>query len=160
MAIHGKRDDEGERRRLEKARENGFGQPGKAGRPKKDSTEIIEQKAAERMEGLVDRAIDAIERGLKSGNEKTALSAADKFFKTFYHPTQNVNITGSVEKTEYHMHILQGQNELSEADQNLLGEFLDVLRKASDDIIEAELVEVENEDPAPSSLKELEEGTS
>lgn len=151
MGINGKRDPEAEKRRIEKAQQGGFGQPGKAGRPKKDSTEIIEAKAAERMEYLVDKALDAIERGLKSGNEKTALSAADKFFKTFHHPTQKVDISSSVEKTEYHLHMLQSQNQLSEADQNLLGEFLDVLRDASEDVIDVEAVEIES--------KELSEGT-
>lgn len=146
MGIRGKRDPEAEKRRIEKSQQGGFGQPGKAGRPKKDSTDIIEEKAAERMEYLVDKALDAIERGLKSGNEKTALTAADKFFKTFHHPTQKVDISGSVEKTEYHLHMLQSQNQLSEADQNLLGEFLDVLRDASEDIVDAEVIEVENKE--------------
>ena len=152
MGIHGKRDPEAEKRRLEKAREAGFGQPGKAGRPKKDSTEIIEEQAAARMEYLVSKALDAIERGLKSGNEKTALTAADKFFKTFHHPTQKVDISGSVEKTEYHLHMLQGQNQLSQEEQNLLGEFLDVLRDAS----EAEIVDVE----AIEEIKELPEDSN
>lgn len=146
MGINGKRDPEAESRRIEKAQAGGFGQKGVAGRPRKDSTEIIEERAAARMEGLVDKALDAIDRGLKSGNEKTALMAADKFFKTFHHPTQKVDVSGSVEKTEYHLHMLKEQNALSETDQSLLGEFLDVLRDASEaNIVDAEAVEVEPE---------------
>jgi len=143
LGISGKRDPEAEKLRIEKAQAGGFGQSGKAGRPRKDSTEIIEAKAAERMEGLVDRALDAIDRGLKSNDEKTALSAADKFFKTFHHPTQKVDISGSVEKTEYHLHMLKSQNALSESDQGLLGEFLDVLRDAAEEeVVDAEVVDV------------------
>lgn len=152
MALHGKRDPDGEKRRIEKAQEAGFGQPGVAGRPRKDATEIIENKAAERMEYLADKAIDAIERGLKSPNEKTALSASAQYFKTFYHPTKKVDINSKVERKEEHIHVLKAQNELSEGDQKLLGDLLDVLRDAKDEpeVIEAEVVE---EEP-----RELEEG--
>ena len=144
MGINGKRDEDAEKRRIEKSQAGGFGQPGKAGRPRKDATEIIEAKAAERMEYLVDKSLDAYERALKSGNEKTALAAADKFLKTFHNPTQKVDVSGQVEHTEYHLHMLKGQNELSEAEQGLLGEFLDVLRDASEEeIVDAEVVEVE-----------------
>lgn len=146
MTVHGKRDPDGERRRIEKAQENGFGQPGVAGRPKKDSTEIIEARAADRMAELADRAIDVLEQGMKSGNEKTALAASAQFFKTFHHPTQKVDVSGSIEKAEHHIHVLKAQNQLSEADQSLLGEFLGVLREAAEaDIVDAEVVE---EDPA------------
>lgn len=143
MGIHGKRDPEAEKRRIEKSQEAGFGQPGVAGRPKKDATEIIEAKAAERMEGLVDLALDGLERAMKSGNEKVALSGAEKFLKTFYNPTQKVDVTNAIEHTEYHLHMLKSQNELSEADQNLLSEFLDVLRDASEEeVVDAEVIEV------------------
>ena len=146
MGIHGKRDPEAEKRRIEAAQKGGFGQKGIAGRPKKDSTDAIEEKAAERMDGLVDKALDAIERGLKSGNEKTALTASAQFFKTFHHPTQKVDVSASVEKTEYHLHMLKEQNALTESDQDLLGEFLDVLRDAADeDIVEAQVIEDEPE---------------
>lgn len=142
MTVHGKRDSEGEKRRIEKAQQGGFGQPGVAGRPRKDSTELIEERAAERMAELADRAIDAIERGLRSGNEKTALAASAQFFKTFHHPTQKVDVSGTIEKAEHHIHVLKSQNELSEADQSLLGEFLGVLREAAEaDIVDAEVVE-------------------
>lgn len=142
MSVHGKRDPEGERRRIEKAQQNGFGQPGVAGRPKKDSTDIIEERAAAKMAELADRAISVIERGMKSGNEKTALAASAQFFKTFHHPTQKVDVSASIERTEQHIHMLQSQNQLSEADQNLLGEFLGVLRDAAEaEVIEAEVVE-------------------
>lgn len=148
MGIHGKRDPDAEKLRLEKAREAGFGQPGKAGRPKKDATEIIEAKAAERMEGLVDLALDGLERAMKSGNEKVALSGAEKFLKTFYHPTQKVDVQHAVEHTEYHLHMLKSQNQLSEGDQKLLGDFLEVLRDASEgSTIDAEVVEELNELP-------------
>jgi hypothetical protein len=142
MTLHGKRDPEAERRRIEKAQAGGFGQPGVAGRPRKDSTEIVEERAAERMEYLVDKALDAIERGLKSGNEGTALKAAGQFFKTFHHPTQKHEITGEISNAEYHLHVLQSQDNLSESDQQLLNEFLGVLRDAADeDIVDAEVVE-------------------
>jgi len=142
MSIHGKRDAESEKRRIEKAQAGGFGQPGVAGRPKKDSTEIIEERAAERMEYLVDKTLDAIERGLKSGNESTALKAAGQFLKTFHHPTQKIDVSGEITSAEYHLHVLQSQDTLSESDQSLLSEFLGVLRDASDaEIVDAEVVE-------------------
>lgn len=142
MSISGKRDPDAEKRRIEKSQANGFGQPGVAGRPKKDATEIIEEKASERMEKLVDMALDAVERAMRSGNEKTALSGAEKFFKVFHNPTQKVDVSGAIEHTEYHLHMLKSQNALSEADQSILGEFLDVLREASEsEVIEAEVVE-------------------
>jgi hypothetical protein len=143
LGIHGKRDPEAEKLRIEKAQAAGFGQAGKAGRPKKDATQIIEEKAAERMEKLVDMALDGIERAMKSGNEKTALSGAEKFLKTFYHPTQKVDVNHAIEHTEYHLHMLKSQNELSESDQALLGDFLEVLRDASEkETIELEATEV------------------
>ena len=142
MSIHGKRDAESEKRRIEKAQAGGFGQPGVAGRPKKDSTEIIEERAADRMEYLVDKTLDAIERGLKSGNESTALKAAGQFLKTFHHPTQKIDVSGEITSAEYHLHVLQSQDTLSESDQHLLSEFLGVLRDASDaEIVDAEVVE-------------------
>ena len=154
MSVHGKRDPDGEKRRIEKAQEGGFGQSGVAGRPRKDSTELIEERAAARMAELADRAIDAIERGLKSGNEKTALAASAQFFKTFHHPTQKVDVSGTIEKAEHHIHILKGQNELSEADQNLLGEFLGVLREAADtDIVDAEVIEEDLDQLPPPSAE-------
>jgi hypothetical protein len=142
LGIHGKRDPDAERLRIEKSQAAGFGQAGKAGRPKKDSTEIIEEKAAERMERLVDKALDGIERAMDSPDDKTALAGADKFFKTFHHPAQKVEHSGNIETTAHHLHMLKGQNTLSADDQNLLGEFLDVLRDAADaEVIEAEIVE-------------------
>ena len=143
--MHGKRDEEAEKRRIEKAQQGGFGQPGVAGRPKKDATDIIEEKAAERMEKLVDMALDGLERAMKSENERTALAGAEKFLKTFHHPTQKVDVQHAVEHTEYHLHMLQSQNQLSESEQELLGDFLDVLREASEDevVVEGEVVEVE-----------------
>lgn len=143
--MHGKRDEEAEKRRIEKAQEGGFGQPGVAGRPKKDATDTIEEKAAERMDKLVDMALDGLERAMKSENERTALAGAEKFLKTFYHPTQKVDVQHAVEHTEYHLHMMQSQNELSEAEQNLLGDFLDVLREASEDevVVEGEVIEDE-----------------
>ena len=142
MGTHGKRDEEAERLRIEKAQANGFGQPGKAGRPRKDSTEIIEQKAAERMERLVDKALDSVERAMDSPDDKVALAGADKFFKTFHHPTQRVDVNHAVEHTEYHLHMLKSQNDLSEGDQQLLGDFLEVLRDASEaEVIDAEVIE-------------------
>ncbi len=150
MTLHGKRDPEAEKRRIEKSQSGGFGQPGIAGRPKKDSTEIIEERAAERMEYLVDKALDAIERGLKSGNEATALKAAGQFLKTFHHPAQKHEISGEISTAEYHLHVLQSQDNLSDSDQQLLSEFLGVLRDASEEeIVDAEVVEA----------KELPEGS-
>jgi len=152
MGIHGKRDAESEKRRIEKAQAGGFGAPGVAGRPKKDSTDIIEERAAERMPYLVDKALDAIERGLKSGNESTALKAAGQFLKTFHHPTQKIDVSGEISTAEYHLHVLQAQDDLSEADQSLLAEFLGVLRdEAEKDVIE--IVDAEVVEP-----KELPEG--
>jgi len=152
MALSGQRDPEGEKRRLEKLKELGTTQPGKVGRPRKDSTEVIEEQAAKRMSRLADKAIDAIERGLDSGSEKTALTAAAQFMKTFHHPAQKLDVSGTIEKTEQHIHMLKSQNQLSEADQNLLGDFLDVLRDASErDVIEAEVVEeIPQQLPPPS----------
>jgi len=142
MATHGKRNEEAEKRRIEKAQAGGFGQKGVAGRPKKDSTDIIEERAAERMPYLVDKALDAIERGLKSGNEGTALKASAQFLKTFHHPTQKIDVSGEISTAEYHLHVLQAQDNLSDADQNLLSEFLGVLRDASEEeIVDAEVVE-------------------
>jgi len=141
MTMHGKRDPDAEKLRIEKAQAGGFGQPGVAGRPKKDSTDIIEERAAERIPYLVDKSLDAIERGLKSGNEATALKAAGQFLKTFHRPSQRLEVSGELSTAEYHLHILQAQDNLSESDQNLLSEFLGVLRDASDDIIDAEIVE-------------------
>jgi len=148
VAIHGKRDEDAERRRIEKAQQGGFGQPGKAGRPKKDATEIIEAKAAERMESLVDLALDGLERAMKSGNEKTALSGSEKFLRTFYKPVQQLDVNHAVEHTEYHLHMLKGQHELTEADQALLGDFLEVLREASEeeDVIDVEAFDVEQKE--------------
>lgn len=150
MTMRGKRDPEGEKRRIEKSQAGGFGQPGVAGRPRKDSTEVIEDRAAERMEYLADKALDAIERGLKSPNEATALKAAGQYLKTFHHPTQKHEITGEITNAEYHLHVLQAQDNLSESDQALLSEFLGVLRDASEgEIVDAEIVEA----------KELPEGS-
>lgn len=144
MTLHGKRDPDAEKRRIEKSQAGGFGQPGVAGRPRKDSTEIVEERAADRMEYLVDKALDAIERGLKSGNEGTALKAAGQFFKTFHHPTQKHEISGEVTNAEYHLHVLQSQDNLSDSDQALLSEFLGVLRDASEaEVVDAEVVEPE-----------------
>ena len=148
--MHGKRDPEAEKRRLEKAQKNGFGQPGIAGRPKKDATEIIEEKAAERMNKLVDMALDGLERAMKSPDERTALAGSEKFLKTFYHPTQKVDVQHAVEHTEYHLHMLKSQNQLTESEQELLGDFLDVLREASEEeVVEGEVVE-----PDPKELPE------
>lgn len=157
MSIHGKRDPEAERKRIEKAQAAGFGQPGKAGRPRKDATEVIEERAADRMEYLADKALDAIERGMKSPNEKTALDAANKFLNNFHHPTKKVDVSGQVDHNEYHLHLLKGQNQLSQAEQDLLGEFLDVLKdgaEAEKEIVEAEVVEDDDND-----TKELPETT-
>ena len=138
--MHGKRDEEAERKRIEKAQANGFGQPGVAGRPKKDFTEIIEERAAKRIESITDKALDAFERALKSGSEKTALDAANKYLNNFYRPVKKVDVTGKVEHSEAHVHLLKGQNSLSDKEQKLLGEFLDVLKQGVD---EAEVIEVE-----------------
>lgn len=152
MGIHGKRDSEAEERRLEKVKKEELDSPRKVGRPKKDATELIEAKAAERMEGLIDLALDGLERAMKSGNEKVALSGAEKFLKTFYHPTQKVDVQHAVEHTEYHLHMLKSQNELSESDQALLGDFLEVLRDASEkEVIEAEVIDEIKELPKESS---------
>ena len=147
MSLHGKRDLDAEQRRIEKAQANGFGQKGVAGRPKKDSTEVWENRSADRMPEIVDKSIDAILRALRSDNEKTALDAAAKAAKIFHRPTQNVNVEG-MNHQELHLHMAKQQDQLSAADREIMGDFLDVLRQGA----EKDMLELDAEEVGPEEL--------
>ena len=126
---------------MEKAQAGGFGQKCVAGRPKKDATEVWEERSADRMPEVVDRSIDAILRALRSDNEKTALDAAAKAAKIFHHPTQKVKVDG-MNHQELHLHMAKQQDQLSEADQKVMGDFLQLLKDGAEkDVIEVEATE-------------------
>jgi hypothetical protein len=132
MSLYGKRDEDAERMRLEKIKQQELQESaGKRGRPRKDFTEVIQDRAADRIPYLTDKALDAIENALKSGNEKVALDAANKYLKIFHQPTQKVDVSG-MDKQEVHLHLQQSQNLLREEDQKLLGEFLDLIKDAAE----------------------------
>src|SRR5687767_14346919 len=96
MALNGRKDnDDTKKASLQKAQENGFGQKGVAGRPKRDATDLFDKRIQSgRMDELVEKVFNAWEVGLDSDNEKLKVSTADKFTKAFYNPDTKVVIEG------------------------------------------------------------------
>lgn len=157
MAISGQKDeDHSKKASLEKAKANGFGQPGVAGRKKFTANDVFEEAAEKRLPDLVKKSFDAIDRALESSNPKVALDAAYKLNKMYYQPDQKVVIEGGPSSVEIHQNILNLQDSASPKERAVLSAFQDLLAEGlkQEEIIEGELVEVEGEEVDSNKLAE------
>lgn len=141
MEISGSKDlDHSQQASLEKAKANGFGQPGVAGRKKQNMNDTWEEIATQRLPDLVKKSYDAIERALASSNPKVALDAAHKLNKMTYQPDQKVVVEGP-DRNEIQVNILNMQDSLNPKELALMDAFKDVLK---DGLAQQELAEAEN----------------
>lgn len=148
MTISGSKDlDHSQQASLEKAKANGFGQPGVAGRKKQHMNDVWEQIATERLPDLVKKSYDAIERALASSNPKTALDAAAKLNKMTYQPDQKVVVEGP-DRNEIQVNILNMQDSMNPKELAIMDMFKDVLKDGlsqqelqAAETIDAEVVE-------------------
>jgi len=151
MAISGRKDeDDSKKASLEKARENGFGQPGVAGRKPYNANESFEELAKERLPNLVKKSFDALERALDSSNQNTALAAFDKLHKNYYNPDKKIIVEGP-SHNEIQNNILVLQDGMNPKELEVMNAFQDLLREGlrSEEkeaaIIDVEAVDVLNE---------------
>lgn len=142
MGISGRKDnDDSKKKSLQKAQDNGFGQKGVAGRPKRDATDLFNKHIESgRMEELVDKTFKAWQDGLESDNERLRVSTAEKFTKAFYNPEQKIVVEGP-DRNEVHMNILLGQDNLTDKERAALQEFQKFLGDAASE----ETAEIEGE---------------
>ena len=147
MAISGRKEiDDSKKASLEKAQQNGFGQPGVAGRKKFTANEMFEDLAEKRLPSLIEKSFDAIERALASTNQKTALDAAYKLNKMYYNPDQKVVVEGP-DRNEVQINILNMQENMNPKELAVASAFMDLMREGltqeEAEVIEAEAVEVD-----------------
>lgn len=145
MTISGSKNvDHSQNASLEKAKANGFGQPGVAGRKKQHMNDVWEEIATQRLPDLVRKSYDAIERALVSSNPKTALDAAAKLNKMTYQPDQKVVVEGP-DRNEIQVNILNMQDTLNPKELAIMDAFKDVLKDglAQQELQAAETIEAE-----------------
>jgi hypothetical protein len=142
MAISGRKDnDDSNKASLEKAKANGFGQPGVAGRKKLAANDMFEDLAQERLPSLIEKSFDALERALNSTNQKTALDAYYKLHKTYYNPEQKVIVEGP-DRNEVQINILNMQENMNPKELAVANAFMDLMREGLTQQEESEMIEV------------------
>lgn len=145
MAIQGRQDDDNSKKAsLAKAQANGFGQEGVAGRPRLNTTEMFEERAADRLPGIIDGMLTAWERALASGNTKLAADTATKVARIIYNPDQKIVVEGA-DRNEVHNNILVIQDGMTPKEiealktfQNFLGDT--IKEEEKEQVIEGELL--------------------
>ena len=142
MGINGRKDeDSSHKSSLEKAQANGFGKEGVAGRKKLDATDKFERAMEDRIDDLIHKSINAIDRAMSSPNTKLASDAAFKFQKTWYNPDQKVIVEGGEQNNTFN--ILVKHDELNEKEEFLLNKFEKFFKDAAKQEIDGELLEAE-----------------
>jgi len=147
--IKGNKDgDDSKNASLEKARANGFGQQGVAGRkPALSANSIFEEAAEKRLPDLVKKSFDALDRALSSGNPKIALDAYYKLHKTYYNPDQKIVVEGPDQST-VHNNILVLQDNMNPKELAIMSAFKDLLQQGlqQEEFVEGDVIEVELDD--------------
>lgn len=137
-------EDNSKKASLAKAQANGFGQEGVAGRQRLNTTELFEERAADRLPGIIDDLLSAWERALQSGNTKLAADTATKVARIIYNPDQKIVVEGA-DRNEVHNNILVIQDGMSPKEIEALKTFQSFLGDAvreeeHENVVEGELL--------------------
>lgn len=127
-----------------RAKNNGFGKAGVAGRPRstgEELTENIETAAMEHEQILTQMALQALRDGMASKDIKIRVDAAKKYLTQFHQPRKQVDIDVT-DHTQISDSTFKAAESMTSEERELVDSFLANLRSLrSETIVDAEVIE-------------------